>query len=395
VVAPAPGFSHPQLPGPLIKHIPKSARPACASSLSSLLDKVTANPNDLAAWTNLLHFGVNVLSKPIRTGKRHNLASLIKKRIDDMGQGARQAPQPASHAPFRKKKDANELLAAAVTAKVEDGNLRAAIRILCSEEKPATDIEATFVKLQDRHPAPPADRRPAPDPNGYSAIQVTEKEVMHVIRTFPPGSSAGPDGIRPQHILDLVTCQENGSTLLASITGLVNSLLDGKCHPDVAPILFGGQLMALEKKTGGIRPIAIGYTLRRIAAKCANAHATAVLADYLQPIQLGVGTPGGCEAAVHAARRYAESMPAGHCIVKLDFANAFNSLHRDAMLQGVEQRMPGIYKFCHLAYSRPSVLQYVAGLVILSCEGPQQGDPLGGSLFCNTIQPVLQPSKVS
>jgi len=127
--------------------------------------------------------------------------------------------------------------------------------------------------------------------------------------------------------------------------------------------------MALDNKSGGIRPIAIGYTPRRIAAKCANAHATfatATLARYLQPIQLGDGTPGGCEAAVHATRRYAEAMPTGHCIAKLDFANAFNSLHRDAMLHGVEQRIPGLYKFCHLACSRQSVLQYVADRFIMS-----------------------------
>jgi hypothetical protein len=147
--------------------------------------------------------------------------------------------------------------------------------------------------------------------------------------------------------------------------------------------------MALEKKSGGIRPIAIGYTWRRIAAKCANAHATAVLADYLQPTQLGVGTPGGCEAAVHATRRFAESMPAGHCVVKLDFTNAFNCLHRDAMLDAVKQRVPGIYKFCHLSYNQPSVLVY-ADRTILSQEGPQQGDPLGPVQFCNTIHPMLQ-----
>ena len=96
--------------------------------------------------------------------------------------------------------------------------------------------------------------------------------------------------------------------------------------------------MALEKKNGGIRPIAIGYTWRMIATKCANAHTTAVLADYLQPTQLGVGTPSGCEAAVHATRRFLESMPADHCVVKLDFSNAFNSLHRDAMLDAVKDR---------------------------------------------------------
>jgi Reverse transcriptase (RNA-dependent DNA polymerase) len=194
--------------------------------------------------------------------------------------------------------------------------------------------------------------------------------------------------MRPKHVLDLVSCRESGPALLTAITGFVNALLNGKCNPAVSPIIFGGQLMALEKKSGGIRPIAIGYTWRRIAAKCANAHATAVLADYFQPIQLGVGTPGGCEAAVHATRRFVESMPSSHCVIKLDFSNAFNSLHRDVMLAAMRERVPGIYKFCHLSYSQPSVLSY-AGRVILSQLGPQQGDPLGPALFCNTIQQLL------
>jgi len=211
---------------------------------------------------------------------------------------------------------------------------------------------------------------------------------MSSIRSFPAGSSGGPDGVRPQHILDLVNCRESGPALLTSLTAFVNVLLEGRCSPEVSPILFGGLLMALEKKSGGIRPIAIGYTWRRIAAKCANSYAIAILSSYLQPTQLGVGTPGGCEAAVHATRRFTESMPADHCVVKLDFCNAFNSLHRDVMLDAVLEKVPGIYKFCHSSYSKPSELVY-CGRSIFSREGPQQGDPLGPLLFCNTIQPLL------
>jgi len=143
-----------------------------------------------------------------------------------------------------------------------------------------------------------------------------------------------------------------------------------------------------EEERRKIRPIAVGYTLRRIAAKCANSYATAMLTDYLQPTQLGVSTPGGCEAAVHSTRRYMESMPADHCVVKLDFTNAFNCLHQDAMLEGARQRTLGIYKFCHLAYNQPSQLAY-NGRTIQSREGPQQGDPLSASMFCNTIHPLL------
>ena len=55
-----------------------------------------------------------------------------------------------------------------------------------------------------------------------------------------------------------------------------------------------------QKQSGGVRPIAIGYTWRRLAPNCANNYAISQLGDALLPTQLGVETPDGCEAAVHA-----------------------------------------------------------------------------------------------
>jgi hypothetical protein len=74
----------------------------------------------------------------------------------------------------------------------------------------------------------------------------------------------------------------------------------------------------------------------------------------LCPRQLGVGTTGGCEAAIHPARRYLESMPEDHVMVKLDFSNAFNCLHRRVRFSAVQQYLPDIYSLCYSAYSRPT-----------------------------------------
>ena len=114
--------------------------------------------------------------------------------------------------------------------------------------------------------------------------------------------------------------------------------------------------MALNKKTGGIRPIAIGFTLRRLASKCANAFGINKLTSFFYPHQLGVGTPGGCEAAVHSARRYIEAMPQDHVVVKIDFTNAFNGIHRNEMLSSVHSRIPEMYAYCRSAYGQPSFL---------------------------------------
>ena len=81
-------------------------------------------------------------------------------------------------------------------------------------------------------------------------------------------------------------------------------------------------------------------------------------------------------------------MPADHVLVKLDFSNAFNSLHRHDMLLAVLNRVPELYAYCCSACSHPSTL-FFGSHTILSEEGPQQGDPLGPLLFRNTIQPLI------
>ena len=130
------------------------------------------------------------------------------------------------------------------------------------------------------------------------ALQVSEDKVLGAIRSFPAGSSAGPDAIRPQHLLELVQSRKAGPRLLTSVTAFANLLLAGNCHNDYQHNQFGGKLLALDKKSGGIRLIVVGYVLRRLAAKCASAYTNETL-DYFNPRQVGIGVPGGCEAAVH------------------------------------------------------------------------------------------------
>ena len=137
---------------------------------------------------------------------------------------------------------------------------------------------------------------------------------------------------RPQHVVDLAGCQESGANVLSAITAFTNMLLDGKCHRDVVPVLFGGTPHRFWRRNpaasersplvtpGDALPLNVPTPLQvNRPNRCSVQR------------QLGVAISGGCEAAIHATRRFAEAMPSGHAIVKLDFSNAFNSLHRDAM----------------------------------------------------------------
>jgi len=98
-------------------------------------------------------------------------------------------------------------MAAAVTSKLEAGNFRAAIRIICSNDTPVPVNLETLQTLQQKHPAAASDRRPPSDPAGnqrFEPLQVSKEDVLRALRSFPLGSSGGPDGLAPQHINDLL-----------------------------------------------------------------------------------------------------------------------------------------------------------------------------------------------
>ena len=178
-------------------------------------------------------------------------------------------------------------------------------------------------------------------------MQVSEQDIKHAVNSFPPGSAGGTDGLHPQHIADLVSCRDNGSSLLTVITAFVNILLKSQCAPEVIPFLFGANLTALTKKSGGIRSIAVGYYWRRLLDKYVNSCATDNLATYFSPIQLGIGVPGGCEAAIHESTRFLLDMPDDFIVVKLDFSNAFNCLHRLYMLESINSLFPKFFIFVY------------------------------------------------
>ena len=217
-------------------------------------------------------------------------------------------------------------------------------------------------------------------------IEIVESDVVRAIRSFPPGSAGGPDKLRPQHLKDLLQPLGDNleNPLLSALVDFCYLVLRGDTPMEVRPFFFGASLVALKKKSGGIRPIAVGCTLRRLVAKVASNLVVADMAQLLAPQQLGYGVRGGSEAAVHAARCFLNNMKPEQALVKLDFANAFNSIRRDCMLRAVQSLCPAIYSFVYSVYASPSNLLR-GDQSILSAEGVQQGDPLGPLLFCLTL----------
>ena len=210
---------------------------------------------------------------------------------------------------------------------------------------------------------------------------------------MPSGSGAGLDGLRPKHLQDLTAREalESGRRLLSSLAKLANVLLCGGVPDFACGALFGASLCALSKRDGGVRPIAVGSVLRRLTAKIASKHAVEIMADTFKPVQLGVGVPGGCEAAIHSARDFIQSSQTTHeqqIIVKVDVRNAFNSIDRPVFLQKVLDHCPQIYPLLRQAYGFHTPLFY-GDTQITSETGLHQGDPLASLAFSLAIHSII------
>jgi hypothetical protein len=211
--------------------------------------------------------------------------------------------------------------------KLEDGDVKGAVRLLCSDDRLAVPQESTFAELCRLHPVAHFDRRLVPFTD-ISPMQVSPSAVRAAVQSFPNGSSAGPDGLWPQHLKDLQIGSADDSLLLVAVTDLVNLLLEGKAPPSIQDLLFDAKLLAIAKKNGGIRPIAVGYVWRRLTAKVVCNHVIEASAAFLAPRQLGFGVSGGAEAAARVARLYLENSEGGKLFIKVDFRNAFNTVRR-------------------------------------------------------------------
>ena len=360
----------------VLKRLPKASRLACAQKFAAILDSVVAL-NDKSSWDRLLRFPARCLRQPRRGGKKRSLASVVIKQLNE------ECDLPCSDQIKTTVPKTSSQFATKISEKLEEGDFRGAVRLASSDDMLAPMNEETFNALQRRHPPPSSDSTIplVSSSESQDGVVVVVEEILKAIHSFPKASAGGPDGLRPRHLQDMISDLNCRQILLPSLAAFVQLALDGNVPPFICPFFFGANLTALTKKSGGVRPIAVGCTLRRLAAKVAGSKVSAEMSDLLSPRQLGCGVPFGAEAAVHAVRLYLNESDPEKAVIKLDFRNAFNSIRRDKVLLAVLNHVPELYPFVHSAYSSPSTL-FWADKTIQSEEGVQQGDPLGPLLFC-------------
>ncbi|XP_065321304.1 uncharacterized protein LOC135928769 [Gordionus sp. m RMFG-2023] len=282
-----------------------------------------------------------------------------------------------------------ELKANLICKKIDNLNIKGALRLVSTHDSLAEPSMSTYLKLCQKHPL--ANIIPiSPQPHSTCASLFTSEEVREAILSFHRDSAHGLDGIRPIFLQDITspsTCSQ--TSVLPKLTNFCNKILNGEVPNFVSPILFGARLIALQKPNNDIRPIAMGSTFRRLVAKMISSRIKHDASRLLSPFQLGVGISGGCEAVVHLSRLYLENLPSNESLIKIDFSNAYNTLSRNSFLSSSSNLFPSYTKFFYSCYQQPSTLLFDT-FKIPSVEDIQQGDPLGSLFFCLGINDIIK-----
>ncbi|KAJ4426737.1 hypothetical protein ANN_26536 [Periplaneta americana] len=202
---------------------PQGARPLAADRLRHLID-LCISFNSEAHWVNLMLYAYIALRVPEKSTNK-SLISKIKENINNF-------QNPSFTESIRtKKKSPHISLAQRIERKIAEGDIRNAVRILSSDMGIAEYNQLTYEELLSKHP-PPSRPSTFPDAPVITANHpsFSESDVLHAIKSFPQGSASGIDGLRPQHLVDLVSISagDSGKKLLSSITNLCNFLSQGK-----------------------------------------------------------------------------------------------------------------------------------------------------------------------
>ena len=179
--------------------------------------------------------------------------------------------------------------------------------------------------------------------------------------------------------------------VLRQVQELVNLLSRGDAPQEIQCWISGGSLVALPKKDGGLRPIAVGEAWRRLVGKILVASCDEDLTTYLQPLQVGVGTRNGCESIVHVVRQWCgrNHDDRDRVVAMMDLSNAFNCVDRSAFRSAIRRMAPSLAPWVDYCYGTSG--QLLLGTNIIDSErGIQQGDPLGPALFALAIHEEIQ-----
>ena len=247
-------------------------------------------------------------------------------------------------------------------------------------------------RLRAKHPpGPPVNSLPQ-CPEHAPRIIVDPEQLAKDIRSSAKGTAAGISGWTAELLIPLV----DDDVCLAGLTSLIQAIANGELDDHSRDLLTTSLLLGIPKPND-IRPIAIGETFLKLAAKYALRLDSATIPGHFEPLQMSHSL-GGVERAHQVIQAAIESHPDDHIAIHIDSTNAYNSANRAALLDSIysDRNLSNTWRLFAFAYGHHSTLLVRdRGSVIAtisSQQGAKQGCVLAGLGYAHLFQPVLEAS---
>ena len=388
-----------------LRYIPLAAQNVWCGTLASVLSAFTNDPSEHNVLSVLLFSRVTLASCG-RAGQRHNrqsgsiildrvrrwqcgdIAGLIEDAVSARRptlprQAARSSRSGTAESEFPGFSDSTRR---AIRRAIQDRALSKAAKIALSEQLELfTGAEEALKRLH------PAGNPVVCSVDSSFEVNFEPEEIAAAIKSFPPGSSGGPSGLRASHLV----CPDSSTRgrLHSALASFASAFASGGL-PLYCRVLCQARIIALPKKPTGVRPIAIGETLRRIVAKCLVARFQPEAVEKLTPVQLGVGVSGAAEVIVHHFTYWRRGITPDNtdnseAVLLVDFSNAFNTLDRGVMLSAIKKVCPQFFNYAVFCYGAPTAL-VGDGFSLWSARGTQQGDACGPLFFSVSVQGLAE-----
>lgn len=308
---------------PALSHIPHSARTHLREALSSVFRDINFAKSEAAAhdaFTRLFAFAPCLLAAP----KDHNRSSsygtvslsvLVKERLGlwnvkaygRLWKGATRtavfrtsqkltASQQHKSNADRAIRLAREGAYSRVAQALGSAGVHEATPEVVEELKrkhpqaePITDGEFAFPVNEELPPLP-------------KHREFSEEEVLEAVKFFPKAVAAGSTAFSATHFLELLRVPSKQKFgLLSALTRIVNILAVAAAPKCISQWISAAPVTPLRKRDNGVRPIAVGETLRRLVGKLWMARVKVNARNFLGDSRVCVARKGGREAVSRRA----------------------------------------------------------------------------------------------
>jgi len=271
-------------------------------------------------------------------------------------------------------------------------------------QSPLAEInEAAMQRLRQLHPTATQGMQRIPSGKGAELTAIDPQMLLQLIkRRVNNGSAPGPSGWTGSHLQLVAQCDSAAAKegLCLLIRDVCNGVFGGHTHQR----LLASVLTPISKPGGGVRPIAMGEVMVKLAAHYLMTLIEEKLPSLFPRIQYGVKRAGGSESAaqlIRAAIRQSQRHHPDTIALKTDFENAFNAASRAQLWSTMLQHdtTQPIWRMFYWAYATPTpLLIYDRGQrhdILWSSEGVRQGDPFASFAFALGVQKLYEDATES